>query len=173
MFLCRIGRILFLLAMLAVLLIALYPFAAKHLLGVKHPTVFGYSTAVVVSGSMSGSIEVNDVVVIHKQDMYKPDDIISYLQGDILITHRIAAQQQDAFITKGDANDTADSDPVFPEQIVGKVVMIIPKVGALIAFLHTPAGLAVLFVCAVLLLIVPTKSSDQSERGAADEDETE
>ena len=47
--------------------------------------------------------------------------------------HRVIEIQEvgDAkfFITKGDANRNPDSDPVIPENVVGKLVFTIPKIG--------------------------------------------
>lgn len=157
--------------MLVLLLIGLYPILAKHLLGAEHPSLFGYSSAVVISGSMSGSIEVNDIVIIHEKSVYETDDIISFESDGALVTHRIIAQEQGEFITKGDANDTADPDSVSPEQIVGKVVLVIPKLGAVIYFFKTPAGMAVLFLAAALLVILPACKQQETNGGAVDEKE--
>ena len=33
------------------------------------------------------------------------------------------------FITKGDANDDPDTDPVYSENVIGKVIYNIPKIG--------------------------------------------
>ncbi len=159
------------LCMIGLLLVSLYPFLARQLFGIRHPTVFGYSTAIVVSGSMAEAIDVNDVVVIRKEAAYAPEDIVSYVQGDLLITHRIVAQEGDCFRTKGDANDTVDPSPVHPEQIVGKVVLILPKIGAVISLFHTPAGMAILFLAAVCLLLLPANTQKPSGGGAADETE--
>ena len=86
-------RVLVYIVMLLILLMGLYPFIARNLLGIDHPTIFGYSSAVVVSGSMSGSIEVNDIVIIREESSYKVGDIISYESGDSLVPRRITAQK--------------------------------------------------------------------------------
>jgi len=33
------------------------------------------------------------------------------------------------FVTQGDANSKPDTDPVIPENLVGKVIFSIPKIG--------------------------------------------
>jgi signal peptidase len=47
--------------------------------------------------------------------------------------HRVIEIQETAgakrFITKGDANDSPDVEPVIPQNVVGKVVVTIPKIG--------------------------------------------
>lgn len=155
--------------MVALLLIGLYPVVARTVFGIQHPSLFGCSAAVVISGSMADSIAVNDIVIIQKQDAYAEGDIISFENGNMLITHRIIAQEDGAFITKGDANNTADPFPVSPPQIAGKVVLIIPKLGVMIQFFNTPAGRGMLFVAAVLLVIVPARIQRGTNGGADDE----
>ncbi len=153
-------------AVIAVLLLfTVYPAAAKLFFGVKHPTVFGYSTAVVISGSMEEEIGVNDVVIIHRQKSYEKGDIISFHSGTSLVTHRIAEETGGGFITKGDANNTPDPDIVEYNAIEGKIVLIIPKIGGAIQFFSTPVGMLILFTAAVILLIMPVKSKDSSDGG--------
>ena len=83
------------------------------------PSVFGVTPMVVQSGSMSGSaedhIEVGDLIFTVKPNTaeLKKGDIISFMEGDIAVTHRIVDVTTDAngkrsFITKGDANNTED-----------------------------------------------------------------
>ena len=83
------------------------------------PSVFGVTPMVVQSGSMSGNaedhIEVGDLIFTVKPDTdkLKAGDIISYMDGNIAVTHRIvevqtAADGKRSFVTKGDANNTED-----------------------------------------------------------------
>ena len=50
-----------------VLLANLYRLAAREIFKVKSPTVFGFSSAVVLTGSMSGAIEPDDLIITRKQ----------------------------------------------------------------------------------------------------------
>lgn len=149
----------------ALLLLTLYPAAAKIFFKAKHPTVLGFSTAVVISGSMEEEISVNDVVVIHRQKSYEKDDIISFHSGGNLITHRIADTTDEGFITKGDANNTPDSDIVKYDEIEGRVICIIPKVGGAIQFFSTPLGMMMLFLIGAALLLLPAKTKKSSDGG--------
>ncbi len=107
--------------------------------------VFPFKPSVIVSGSMVPVFEIGDVVIVAKTSAatIKPGDIIQYqkMEGKqkINIMHRVIKIEQSgdtkAFITKGDANSTADSDPVPPENVVGKVIMKIPKIGQISVFL--------------------------------------
>lgn len=152
------GRILSIaLSVLLALLVAcnLYLVAAKAITGSSQPTVFGYSTAVVVSGSMSGSIEIDDMVVIHREKTYSPGDVITFESGSSLVTHRIVEQTAEGFITKGDANNAADLEPVPPERVIGRVVQVIPGIGLWIYYLRTPLGMTGLVLIGLLLIEFP------------------
>ena len=61
-------------------------------------------------------------------------EIINFKRDKITITHRIVGVIKDeagnvSFQTKGDNNDSADVQPVLPNDINGTVRQVIPKVG--------------------------------------------
>ena len=93
---------------------------------------------VIYSGSMSPKLEVGDVVMLTETspEAIKIGDIIEFRTEDSSFIHRVVdiydEGGQRLFITKGDANDSPDSDPVLPGQITGKVVFTAPKVGWLV-----------------------------------------
>lgn len=144
-------------AVLVVLVVAnLYIIIARSIGGNAHPTVFGYSSAVVVSGSMTGTIDVNDIVIAKKQDSYKVDDVVSFESGESLVTHRIVDEKDGGFVTKGDANNTCDAELLSKDNIVGRVVWVIPEVGKAFEIFSSPGGMALLFIVAVLIFIGPS-----------------
>lgn len=152
------GRILsiFVVVLLAlVILCNLYLIAARKIFGKTQPTIFGYSTAVVVSGSMSGSIEIDDLIITRRTENYVAGDVITYMSGNTLVTHRIVRETPEGFITKGDANNVEDREPIAHEVIVGKVVAVIPGVGRWIGFLRTPLGMCCLVLIGFLLIEIP------------------
>jgi signal peptidase I len=91
----------------------------------------------VPSGSMVPVINPGDVVltVPVQPSVIKVGDIIEYRnkQENINIVHRVIAiggsTQNLSFIFKGDANDSPDANAVSPQQIMGRVVVIVPKIG--------------------------------------------
>ena len=111
------------------ILLCVYTFVVTDILKKDHVNVFGYTYFVVASGSMSGTIEVNDIIFVKLTKNVKVDDIISYKNssGEI-ITHRIVDKSGNRLITKGDANRSEDS-PVTEEQIRGIAKHYIPHVG--------------------------------------------
>jgi signal peptidase len=97
--------------------------------------LFGFYPTIVASGSMSPTLEVGDVsiVVSTNPSSLQVGDIIQYWQGEEMNLHRVAEIRQTEsgleFITKGDANNAADTTPVTADQIRGKLIFSIPKVG--------------------------------------------
>jgi len=120
------------------------------------------SCAIVMSGSMEDGISVNDVVVAVKQPTYNVGDIVSYNYENMLVTHRIVEETQNGYITKGDANNTKD-DEIMKNSIVGKVVLVIPKVGSLIYFCKTPVGMLLLFLILLLIYKYPTNTKRKGD----------
>ena len=152
------------LAVVALILITnLYRIAAREIFKVKVPTVFGYSSAVVLTGSMSGAIEPNDLIITHKQSEYQVGDIVTYQTGGTPVTHRIVAVNDNGYLTKGDANKTDDGD-IQKEYVVGKVVLIIPKIGAVGSFIKTPLGMLILMGALALIIELPYITKRIKER---------
>lgn len=105
--------------------LCVYTFVMTDILKKDYANVFGYTYFVVATGSMSGTIEVNDVVIVKLTDDVELNDIITY-QGENgeFITHRVVKKIGNQIITQGDVNNTED-EPISKEDIVGKVTMVI------------------------------------------------
>jgi len=92
--------------------------------------------SVIVSGSMTPAIRVGDIVLVERMpaSAVRVGDIVQYRRGDLVINHRVigisGSGDHEVFITKGDANPAPDP-PVAAQQIIGKDVFTIPKVGYL------------------------------------------
>ena len=94
-----------------------------------HPTLVG-------SGSMRPAMDVGDVLIVSEvqPDSIEPGDVIQFrTPGEFTMIHRVVEiieiEGTRFFITKGDANDKPDPDPVIPGNVVGKAVFTIPKIG--------------------------------------------
>lgn len=114
----------------------------KFILKSPVPSVFGYSTLTIATGSMNGTsvmvegqdpveVDIGDVIVIKDFDSYKIGDVIAFLNQDDTVptTHRIIGVTEDGYITKGDANNVKDTVPVKRECVIGKAVAHFPKLG--------------------------------------------
>ena len=151
----RVLKILMLVTVGVVLLANLYRLAAREIFKVKAPTVFGFSSAVVLTGSMSGTIEPDDFIITRKQSDYTVGDIVMYQTGGTPVTHRIISENEKGYRTKGDANNTDDGTEIPKEDVIGKVVLVIPKIGAAVRLARTPIGMFGLFAAIILIVELP------------------
>lgn len=138
-----------------ILLCNLWQLAAQGLLHQKLPTVFGYAQLTVLSGSMEPAFSAGDMLIIHREESYQVDDVISFWDEGSLTTHRIISQGPEGFTTKGDFNNAQDSRPVSPDEIAGRVVFVLPLAGRAFLFLRTPPGLLLLLLLGLILLFLP------------------
>jgi signal peptidase len=99
--------------------------------------LFPLQPALVGSGSMEPKMYAGDVVIVAKvsADTIETGDIIQFrIPEGVTIMHRVIEIQETeggskVFITKGDNNDEPDSEPVLPDNVVGKAIITIPKIG--------------------------------------------
>lgn len=126
----------------------------------------GYRFFVVESGSMEPSILTNSIILIRKESDYRVGDVVtfnpnpgaSFSFSTIMVTHRINEikndpQKGELLITKGDANQTPDSEPIKREQIAGKVLFNFPYLGYPIKFAKTQLGFIALVIIPGTLII--------------------
>lgn len=112
--------------------------------------LFGIRADVVLSGSMEPALRTGGIVFTDT-GRRQPDigDIITYEIKGSCITHRVEGKDGQRFITRGDANETPDPEPVNPEQIVGTVVFSVPFLGYAAVFLQKET-----VFCLILAMIV-------------------
>ena len=95
-----------------------------------------------------------DIVVISRQKQYLNNDVITFKDSqERVITHRIVDINQDKISTKGDANRTSDPETINQNMVLGKVLIVIPKLGYVVSFSKTLPGLILLIVIPCLILI--------------------
>ncbi len=129
------------------------------------PSVFGFSIMKVQTGSMEPEFQVGSVIVTRKvsPEKLKKGDVISFYvpSGEIaglVNTHRIQEIQMiksdlRQFVTKGDANDFNDENPVLQTRVIGKVVLNLGVFsGSVIEFLQNPN--IILFFIVIPLVVI-------------------
>lgn len=124
------------------------------------PKLIGYDTFVVLSGSMEPKYHVGSMVFVKpvSAEEIKVGDAISFkIAGkDVEVaTHRVIAvdSAKKEFSTKGDANETADVEPVSFDRLIGRASdFSVPEIGYLSVFIRTKQG--ILVACAALILII-------------------
>jgi len=122
----------------------------------------GLQPLVVVSGSMEPSYPIGSLVYVKKIDTNKlkiGDVITVQLTEDVTGTHRIVDIITDSndpsvlrFQTKGDANPVIDDILFEDNDIIGKVIFMIPYLGYIANFIHTPFGLCIFAIPALFAL---------------------
>ena len=166
--LSRVLRIL--LAVVAGLILGsnLYRWNASSLAGNALPMPFGTGAAVVLSGSMSPALEVDDLVIVRARSSYEVGDVVVYQSGKDLIVHRIIEINGSEIITKGDANQSADS-PISISAIKGEVAVKLSGAGVVVNFLKMPAVGIVLLIGAFVLMEQSFRSEKRSDDEKLDE----
>lgn len=121
------------------------------------PIPFRFMTS--TTYSMSPSITPDHLTVVRELYMnnYAVGDIITFYNfskgKESIVTHRIDSLGGNVYITKGDANNAVDSQIVRPRLIIGKVVMIIPKIGTYVKFLKSNIGTIILVIIPATFII--------------------
>lgn len=119
----------------------------------------------ILTTSMTPTIKAGDIVITlkDKNNIYKTGDPITFVsEGNIskgvIITHRIIDTKivngSYFYYTKGDANNTADGSPVSASNVIGKVILKIPKAGFIQQFVVSKFGWLVVVVLPCLAIIV-------------------
>jgi len=116
---------------------------------------------VVLSGSMEPSIKTGSVVFIKPDSLYKQGDVITFGQSSKTqapITHRIIETKvvngTQVFMTKGDANNTADIAQIPKSDIQGKVFLTIPFLGYAVNFAKTRNGFILIILIPAVYIII-------------------
>lgn len=119
------------------------------------PSAFGYASLTIQTGSMSGTLEIGDMIIIKGQDDYKIGDIVTFLpQNDVIpTTHRIVRMEGDKIYTKGDNNNSEDGEYITKANIYGKVVCVLSGLGLFTNWFTQGFGW-LFFVGGLLIIIV-------------------
>lgn len=117
----------------------------------------------ILSQSMYPTIEAGDVVVTYKEDndKYNEGDVITFISpknGNINITHRVQKvyelNNKYSYETKGDNNSVKDNELTEGNNILGRVIFRIPKIGYIQSFLVTKTGWIVAVVIPAGAIII-------------------
>ena len=123
------------------------------------PSIFGNKFFIVLTGSMSPTIKVGDLIVvkdINPKDI-KANDVITFgsKSSDNITTHRVKEVLNDSgnisYITQGDANNVQDPIPVESEVLLGRVNKVVPKVGTIILWVQKNILLVLISIVALII----------------------
>ena len=139
--------------LIVVVIAASLPLAIPHLLG--------YEAYNVVSGSMEPTLPVGSVIYVEAVDPQSANtgDIIAFYNNGTVVTHRVVENHYfyDEIVTKGDANDKEDINPVKYNQFIGRVKYHFPFLGNYLMVYSnqiTKVYLIVLAFCGVMFNVL-------------------
>ena len=125
------------------------------------PKWFGLQIYEVLSGSMEPKYPIGSVVYVEAATVadVSVGDAITYTLGtgsEYVMTHRVTQilSEEKSFVTKGDANEAEDIDPVYFDRLIGKPCFCIPYLGYASDYFHTGTGKAIclcIFIAALLM----------------------
>ena len=121
------------------------------------PRFLGYQSMAVLTGSMEPNYPVGSLIYVKEVEpqTLNVGDVITYrLDSDTVVTHRIVENHKDKeeVITKGDANNVNDGNPISYDNIVGKAYWSIAYLGYIAIYIKTPLGIMV--GCGVAIIII-------------------
>lgn len=167
----RIFGIIILIILIPILFVNLVILLNSFIHPDKVPSFFGWKPFIVLSGSMESEIFPGDIAIVKEEaeDSLKENDIIAFKKDDLVITHRIVkinnGDGKKKYITKGDNNNAEDNDFVLYEDIEGKYMFKISRLGNLAMFIQTPIGIIVsLSIPFILLLIIQITDSRYNKK---------
>lgn len=118
------------------------------------PRIFGIEIYGILTGSMDPACPTGSLVYVKSvnPESLQDKDIVTFQKGNLVITHRVVKNdvQKEELITKGDANNANDIQPVAYKQIKGKVALTVPLLGYLALRLNSAAGIS---VCVIILAL--------------------
>ena len=131
------------------------------------PRLLGYEIYEVVSGSMAPEIPVGSVIYVKhiEPEEIQEQEIIAFWKDAVPVTHRVLENHKvvGEFITKGDANEIEDFEPVPYDALIGRVEHHFPMVGSLLTVLASGMGKLYLLcfaACGVMFNILASRLSD-------------
>ena len=128
------------------------------------PGLLGYQTFNVVSGSMEPAIPIGSAIYVEPIDpaYLEEGDIVAFYDGEDVIAHRVSINRATAeeLVTKGDANDVEDFDPIPYASVVGRVALSVPMMGAYMSVCASTVGKVYLLLtaaCGLMLNILASR----------------
>lgn len=142
------------------LLFALLILSATFILLTTYDLIPKYNFYIVLSGSMEPAIRTGSVIGVREEEKYQVNNIVTVQileNPNETYTHRIIEKFEEEgetkYITKGDANESKDSEPVSEDLILGKTFFSIPLLGYLVNFAKQPTGFILMIIVPAIIII--------------------
>lgn len=113
---------------------------------------------------MEPNINIGDIVIVKEEKELQVGDVISYRKGQSVITHRIVnITEQKEYKTKGDNNNTEDSEIILDKDIEGKVIKVVPKLGKLALLLKNKIIIIVILIILYMCISMNYRKNKKKE----------
>ena len=147
---------------LGLIIVILGYFVIANIVATKNNTIasfFGYSITYVPTESMEPTIKTNSTIMFEKNTKYddlKVGDIIVYHNDEtnMYIIHRIKEETNSGFIMQGDNNPIPDRKSVVTENVYGKVLFVIPKLGYIQTYLSSPIHVLICLLIPIVVIVL-------------------
>lgn len=129
--------------------------------------LLGYKGYIVTSNSMQPTFSAGDYLVVKKTPYAELNrkDVITFLDGDTIVTHRISEKTEEGIQTKGDANEEADLYQVQERNYIGKMKYIFAGLGSFLLFFQHPSFFSILlFLVGASILYLFYKEGEEEEK---------
>lgn len=127
----------------------------------KQYDIFGYRIYMIMSGSMEDTISIGDAVISKSTQDLKEGDIIAFELKNVTTVHRITKVytegNQKLYKTKGDNNNAEDAGIIKQEDIHGKVIFKLPKVGKILLYIKKNIVFIIIFIMASIAIVYTFK----------------
>lgn len=142
---------------ISTILVVIVILATIMLVGVRLIGIYPYA---VLSGSMEPTYPTGSLIYVKEvpADDIEVGDAITFVMDENLTvaTHRVVEidEENQHFITKGDANEYIDAAPVHFKNLIGTPVFSIAKLGYLTNYIQNPPGKYFAIAIAAIILLL-------------------
>lgn len=144
------------------ILFSLYKLVSIKVLHKPYANTFGYSIFEIATGSMEPTLNVKDLIIIKITKDVSVNDIVTYIEEDNLITHRVISINGDNLTAQGDANNSIDNN-IKKDAIIGKTVYVIKKGGLIREVFLTPRNIIIITITLLLISISTTSIKNKKD----------
>ena len=137
------------------------------------PLLMGYEVYDVVSGSMEPELPVGSAVYVKAVELsdVQEGEIIAYRSSNSVVIHRVVINRTTLkeFVTKGDANNVEDPEPIPYDAVIGRMEVKVPILGTFMAIYSSTIGKVYLLLaaaCGVMLNMVASRMRESRKAKA-------
>ena len=126
--------------------------------------IMNLKPVVVLSGSMEPEMKTGSMAFIDMKDKtVEKGDVISFKNGEVLVSHRVVEITEEGYKTKGDNNDEEDEGVVKKENVEGTVRFSVPGMGYFLKTTALPVGIGITLLYLIMKVIYKEKKYEENK----------